>query len=330
MNCCEELIPAPLAGTSCDEHEDSRKQCRLYRLSGSGGDAILIDFGGDASLFNRYMTLSVALRSQRICTPQIYAQNRRKRQLLAKNFSEDPPLMNGLKSDTAERYLYSCLSVLDRLQSVQVSEQWSLPTKDKAQLLNDMNLFAEWYLPLKGVRLNETETIHLADMFTTIAEYVSRQPYCFAHNRFRRAQLVPKKKGGVMVTGFERACLAPICWDLATLLMDRRLGLPRAVAERAIGAFFQHSAKRRFEYEMCSGGARDFARLADYTSLVVCLKRMGEVARGLLQKGVRSPPATDPTWAELVWLKKNLGLLASSWHQIATHAEHFKMKFHTL
>ena len=124
----------------------------------------------------------------------------------------------GVNSSVADNLYHDAIDALIRIQSASCSGE--LPDFDETLLLNELNMFPDWYLEkhLK-VELNTNQKEELNKCFTKIIENNIAQPKVYVHRDFHsRNLMVTSPNPGII--DFQDAVYGPITYDLASLFKD--------------------------------------------------------------------------------------------------------------
>jgi aminoglycoside/choline kinase family phosphotransferase len=124
----------------------------------------------------------------------------------------------GVDSSVADDLYHDAIDALIRIQSASCTGE--LPDYDETLLLNELNLFPDWYLAkhLKVV-LNINQKEELNKCFTKIIKNNLAQPRVYVHRDFHsRNLMVTSPNPGII--DFQDAVYGPITYDLVSLFKD--------------------------------------------------------------------------------------------------------------
>ncbi len=130
---------------------------------------------------------------------------------------------------------------LDALLTMQTkTDIAALPVYDRARLLEEMNLFHDWFLQRHlGAVLTESEARSLDEIFELLADNAIQQPHVFVHRDYhsRNLMVVPDNNPGIL--DFQDAVRGPVTYDLVSLLRDCYIKWPETQVERWSEAYRQ-------------------------------------------------------------------------------------------
>ncbi|MDH3639245.1 MAG: phosphotransferase, partial [Gammaproteobacteria bacterium] len=142
-----------------------------------------------------------------------------------------------LNADTAQRLYGDALGALVVLQTGTFSDGPGFPAYHRDDLLAEMELFREWYVPrYAAAQLSPRENRMLDETFAALADSALEQPQVFVHRDYhsRNLMVCPDNNPGIL--DFQDAVTGPITYDLVSLLKDCYIAWPDAeVTERALG-----------------------------------------------------------------------------------------------
>ena len=150
-------------------------------------------------------------------------------EILAKDLKQGFLLLSDLESTTylkaigdnssvADDLYHDAIDALIRIQSASCSGK--LPDYDETLLLNELNLFPDWYIAkhLKII-LNINQEEELNKFFTKIIRNNLAQPRVYVHRDFHsRNLMVTSPNPGII--DFQDAVYGPITYDLVSLFKD--------------------------------------------------------------------------------------------------------------
>lgn len=151
--------------------------------------------------------------------PEVHAQDLNQGFLLLSDL-ESTTYLDAIDADSSTAdHLYS--DAVDALIRIQLGScSGVLPNYDESLLLNELNLFPDWYLGkhLK-VMLNKKQKAELDKVFAQILQNNLAQPRVFVHRDYHsRNLMVTTPNPGII--DFQDAVYGPITYDLVSLFKD--------------------------------------------------------------------------------------------------------------
>lgn len=142
-----------------------------------------------------------------------------------------------LNENSVDALYGDALSALLQLQQHPVPD-W-LPEYDRARLLQEMQLFADWYLQRHlGLELDAQQQTVLQESFEHLAGVALEQPEVIVHRDYHsRNLLLSDPNPGVI--DFQDAVRGPVTYDLVSLLRDCYIAWPREQVEQWVVDYLQ-------------------------------------------------------------------------------------------
>ncbi len=214
-----------------------------------------------------------------------YAANVHVPEILAKDLEQGFLLLSDLESTTylkaigvnssvANDLYDDAIDALIRIQSASCSGE--LPDYDGTLLLNELNLFPDWYLEkhLKVV-LNINQKEELNKCFTKIMKNNLAQPRVYVHRDFHsRNLMVTSPNPGII--DFQDAVYGPITYDLVSLFKDAYIYWDE---EKILDWVIRYWKKARKTGLSVSGNFSDFYRDFEWMGVQRHIKILGIFAR---------------------------------------------------
>jgi len=150
----------------------------------------------------------------------------------------DRVYLSELNTDTVERLYGDALQALLRLQSHGAAD---LPPYDRGLLMNEMELFRQWYLERHlGLQLSEDENATIDAAFTYLADQALQQPRVIVHRDYHsRNLMVSSPNPGIL--DFQDAVIGPITYDLVSLLRDCYIAWPRTQVVNWVSQYYRQA-----------------------------------------------------------------------------------------
>ena len=206
-------------------------------------------------------------------------------EILAKDLEQGFLLLSDLESTTyleaievnsvvADNLYHDALDALIRIQLA--SSIGELPDYDETLLLNELNLFPDWYLAkhLKVV-LNKNQKKELNECFTKIIKNNIAQPRVYVHRDFHsRNLMVTSPNPGII--DFQDAVYGPITYDLVSLFKDAYIYWDE---EKILDWVIRYWEKARKNGLPVTGDFSDFYRDFEWMGVQRHIKILGIFAR---------------------------------------------------
>ena len=194
------------------------------------GDEYYVLLYDRSPAFFRYLEIQRLLRGASIGVPEIFSVDLERRCILLEDLG-DLSLMRfvrGADIDEIRGVYRDLLAVLSRMQrdlSGTLGDVFGL-----RQLHDEIIYFEESFLSHFGVKLDEKKRGSLFELSTFIFE---NSPYGFMHRDFQ-SQNIYLKDGAFKFIDFQNAYEGPIFYDVASLIQDPYVELPRSLREELV------------------------------------------------------------------------------------------------
>lgn len=220
-------LPNPVVLTPLSGDAGMRRYFRI-----DGNDAYLAVYGPpDSENSQAFIAIADFLREQGVCAPQVFVSDLPRGLLLIENLGQQL-LLPQLNADSVESLYDNALAILLKMQQSNVPVNL-LPNYDRARLLQEMQLFPQWFISqLLGYALSDSETVLLDEMFDRLIAEAQQQPQRFVHRDFHSRNLIYRPPAALGVIDFQDAVVGPITYDLVSLLKDCYIRWPRRDVER--------------------------------------------------------------------------------------------------
>ena len=253
---------------------------RYFRLN-TQPSLIAVDSPPAQENNSAYVAVAMALQTQGIRTPTIYAVDFARGFLLLEDFGYDllQPLLN--EHTLGEHYQLAESTLLEIQQTAPQTQ--TFPIYNAPRLRAEMALFGDWFLgEMLGINLDRDEISLMDNLFDALIDSALTQPQVVVHRDYhsRNLMLLPDKSLGVI--DFQDAVLGPVTYDLVSLLKDCYVRWPpQQMRERAIAFKSRSPHCNALEQEQ-------FLRWFDLMGLQRHIKVMGVFARLALRDGKQS------------------------------------------
>ncbi|HET8596430.1 MAG TPA: phosphotransferase [Castellaniella sp.] len=201
---------------------------RYFRVQAAGGPLIVMDAPPPHEDCRPFVDVARRLAAGGLRVPEVRAQDLDQGFLLLTDLGRQTfyeAIQSGLVRDDAawQQHVRGALRALAALQQCDTA---GLPVYDAGRLLQELQLFPEWYLGVHhGHAPGEATRTTLDGMFELLARQAAAQPQVFVHRDFHSPNLMigpgaPDFAPGVI--DFQDAVLGPISYDIASFVMDAR------------------------------------------------------------------------------------------------------------
>lgn len=248
---------------------------RYFRVTSAHGESrIVMDAPPDKEDVRPFVRIARQLFEIGLNVPEIIEENYAKGFLLLSDLGSTQ-FLEVLNEENVERLYGDALGALATLQACGPGTD-ELPFYDLKLLMEEMELFREWFLGAHlGIGLSASEQTLLDKSFTMLADSALEQPRVSVHRDYHsRNLMVCAHNPGIL--DFQDAVFGPVTYDLVSLLRDCYIAWPRQQVERwALGyrdLALQHGILR--------GAAEEqFLRWFDWMGVQRHLKAVGIFSR---------------------------------------------------
>ena len=188
----------------------------------------------------------------------------------------DTLLLDALRQDQASRWYPQALDILAQQRLIDQGEA-HLPPYDEALLVEEMDLFPEWFL--KGLlELPDSEITQagLEAVWERLVRNALAQPQVVVHRDFHSRNLMCLADGALGVIDFQDAVIGPITYDLVSLLKDCYVVWPRDIQLAWLRSAYDGLAEHHFA---TGASFTDFVGWFDLMGLQRHIKVLGIFAR---------------------------------------------------
>lgn len=139
--------------------------------------------------------------------------------------------LDELNEDTVERLYGDAIGALVTLQACG-PEHHELPPYDEDLLMQEMELFREWFLNRHlELELNHEINQMLDQTFKILADNALQQPRVCVHRDYHSRNLMVTDAHNPGILDFQDAVVGPVTYDLVSLLRDCYIAWPREQVE---------------------------------------------------------------------------------------------------
>ena len=211
---------------------------RYFRFNVFGESYVVMDAPPDKEDCGPFIKIGRQFYELGLNVPKIIETDTDQGFLLLSDLGSDVYLTH-LNDKTVERLYGDALGALAVLQAGTFVDKAFLPDYDRELLLNEMELFREWYLNKHlGLTLSKDQHAGLDEVFAKLAESALSQPQVWVHRDYHSRNLMVTEVNNPGILDFQDAVLGPVTYDLVSLLRDCYIRWPESrVADWAMGYF---------------------------------------------------------------------------------------------
>jgi aminoglycoside/choline kinase family phosphotransferase len=256
---------------------------KYHRIDLDGRRAVLMDAPPPMENVRPFLAIARHLLRLGLSAPKIFAEDVEQGFLLLEDLGDDTyarKLAGG--ADEAALYALAVDLLIDLHRRFDVAQAADVPRFDKARALREVNLLLDWYWPaVMGGPAGDALRASYAAAWEAAWPALWSAPDTIALFDFHIDNLmIVAGRSGVAACGlldFQDAVIAPVAFDLVSLLEDVRRDVPPALVEamrQRYAAAFQHLDRAAFDRSYAAIGAQRNTRIVGvFTRL---LKRDGK------------------------------------------------------
>ena len=202
-----------------------------------------------------YDAINKILIKKNILAPKLISQNYKNNFIEIEDFGDLTVLKKLKKNKINKKYYYKkILSLLFKINKIKIRKQktflnsyYKIPNYSNQKLLNEANLFLEWYLPkyIIGYK-NKIIKKKLKKIFKKLIGKINYNKKVFVHRDFHVSNIMITKKGFGLIDS-QDAIYGNLAYDLASLIDDVRLKSSKKIKDFIFNEFMK--ANIHLEYE---------------------------------------------------------------------------------
>jgi hypothetical protein len=249
---------------------------RYFRVRQDGRSWIVMDAPPDKEDCGPFVRIAAAMHEVGLHVPVVHAEDHAQGFLLLDDLGTTSYL-DVLNPQTVESLYGDALDALLHLQNSDILAHIDLPAYDHALLMQEMELFRDWYLGTHlGLALDAATHVMLDEVFGLLADNALSQPQVCVHRDYHSRNLMQVSDNNPGIIDFQDAVVGAVTYDLVSLLRDCYISWPR---QQVVSWAMQHC-----EHLIASGVLTDrdrghFLRWFDLMGVQRHLKASGIFAR---------------------------------------------------
>ena len=194
-----------------------------------------------------YDAINKLLIKKNLSAPKLIKSNYKKNYIEIEDFGDLSVFQSLRKKKLNQLFYYKkILLLLKKIQKIKTKKiktfldrEYEIPNYSKEMLINESNLFLQWYLPkfIKGRRKN-IEKKKMSKIFKNLLNSLIYKKKIFIHRDFHVSNIMITKKGFGLIDN-QDAGYGNIAYDLASLIDDVRLKTNRKLKDKIFNEFIK-------------------------------------------------------------------------------------------
>ncbi|KTD17657.1 aminoglycoside phosphotransferase family protein [Legionella jordanis] len=250
---------------------------RYFRLNANGQNQVIMDAPPEKEALLPFLTVSHLLSSLGITVPAVHAVDETQGFALLDDFG-DELLLAHLSTQTADELYAAAIAIILLMQQYRPGTAITLPAFDKSFMLQELNVFREWFLDayLK-LKLSAEDNKLLDDCFNWLTDEIDQQPKVLIHRDFHSRNIMLLEQGETIRLGiidFQDAMIGPFCYDLVSLLKDCYIQWPCDRVAAWLKSFYEQSPLTKNWTQDAFQQAFDFCGLQRHLKVLGVFSRL--------------------------------------------------------
>ncbi|MDN3653620.1 phosphotransferase [Thalassotalea ponticola] len=239
---------------------------RYFRFVHQNQSYIAVDSPADKCNNASFISIAKTLKAHAVKVPEIYACDQRNGFFCIEDFG-NCLLSDKLSEHTMLGYYQQALVELDKIQTVQAVDGYSLTSYDGPFLQQEMAIFSQWLVAeYLNISLSQQQQRQLQHCFDILESSALAQPQCFVHRDFHSRNLMLTNDNQLAVIDFQDAVIGPVTYDLVSLLRDCYVRWPDALVCPLFAQYYQ---------KFCRTAGQQFAEQISYDQFYQWFELMG-------------------------------------------------------
>lgn len=255
---------------------------RYFRISDAhkARTLIVMDAPPEKEDVRPFVHVAGLLRQGGVNAPEVLAQNADEGFLLLQDFG-NTTMLQGLSAQPAQTDAFYIRAIQDLVDMQANTPTTGLPAYGADKLLQEMNLFDEWYVGRHyGAELADQERSWLDSIKGMLIQSALAEPQVFVHRDYHSRNLMLTSAAGDApqfgILDFQDAVKGPLSYDLVSILRDAYIEWPEAQTLDWTVRYWE--AARKAGLPICEDPG-EFYRQFDFMGLQRHLKILGIFAR---------------------------------------------------
>ncbi len=253
---------------------------QYFRLKGLHSSFIAVNAPPSTEKNDEFVAISDLFDKAGLTVPRVLGLEEEQGFILLTDLG-DELLLNTLNADNVDHWYGQAMSLIHSIQNI-TAPSWCAEYS-RAQMREDLQRFPEWYVEGLLAHTMSKEENELFEAFCqTLIDTALSQPQVLTHYDFQSRNLMIENEQ-LAVIDFQDAIVAPVTYDLASLLRDCYVAWP-AEQVRAWAVGFAHTARKN---NVITGDISDeqFLRWFNWMSIQRHVRVLGTFARLHLRDG---------------------------------------------
>lgn len=213
---------------------------RYFRMTSKEHRFIAVDSPPEKENNDAFVNVSHLLAAEGLPVPHIHYISLDFGFFLLSDMGDDL-LLNILNENNVDDLYTKALNALTIIQQTSAD---SLPEYNEKLLLQEMELFREWFLGKHlSLQLTDDEDQVLNDCFSSLVRNALEQPQVFVHRDFHSRNLMQIDGKHPGIIDHQDAVLGPITYDLVSLLRDCYIEWPVEKVNKWVVGFYTQLKK---------------------------------------------------------------------------------------
>ena len=198
-----------------------------------------------------YDAINKILRKNKILAPDLYNENYRKNFIEIEDFG-NKTILNEIKKKNKNKFNYF-KKIIDLLIKVQLikdrkvytfkNKKYSIPKYDKRILVQEANLFCDWYVKSKFSKIESKKfSKEFRKVTKKLASKLMLNQNVFVHRDFHVSNLMLVKKS-IGIIDSQDALIGNRAYDLASLIDDVRLKTSKSFKKKIFNFYIKRQKK---------------------------------------------------------------------------------------
>ena len=198
-----------------------------------------------------YDAINKILRKNKVLAPDLYNENYRKNFIEIEDFG-NKTILNEIKNNNKNKFNYF-KKIIDLLIKVQLikdrkvytfkNKKYSIPKYDKRILVQEANLFCDWYVKSKFSKIESKKfSKEFRKVTKKLASKLMLNQDVFVHRDFHVSNLMLVKKS-IGVIDSQDALIGNRAYDLASLIDDVRLKTSKSLKKKIFNFYIKRQKK---------------------------------------------------------------------------------------